>query len=117
MALSLLTLGVISHFEPLDLGTTTRHCNFKASTKDTAHSFTSVSPAALYNATPYSVSEFNRTSPTPSTVYQAVSPTIMTVPNVSKLSAGLRFVSLAGLVLFVAAFSFGFGPGMLSISH
>lgn len=110
MAVSILTLASISHY--ISLGHPTRQCHFNIttplqSTKSPSspslpHIFTITAPTrSIMNST-----YISRTSPT-------VNSTVSSNQTESTANKGLRYFTLAALALFVGAYSFSFGPGIV----
>lgn len=99
MTVSILTLGVIAHYS--SLGQPARKCDFNSTT-------------SLQTATPYRPTSFH----IPTTKMSVSPPVLLTNSTVSNttevepklVGRGLRYLTLSALVLFVAAYSFSFGP-------
>ena len=110
MSASILTLGVISHLNPTSLGSPTRLCHFNTSSAggtNTTPTPLPTTPTPLPTTPPPSVSSRSSSA--------AASPTALLAPTgAADLSPAVRYGSLAAVVLFVGAYSFGFGPGICS---
>lgn len=113
MAVSILTLGSIAHY--ISLGHPTRQCHFNTttplqSTKSPSspslpHIFTTTAPTRSNMNSTY----ISRTSPT---VNSTVSSN-QTESAAITANKGLRYFTLVALALFVGAYSFSFGPGIV----
>jgi len=111
MAVSILTLGTIAHY--ISFGHPTRECHFNMTTPlQSSKSPSSPSLPHVPTTTAPSLSTMNstyisRTFPTVNSTV-ALNQTEATAITASK---GLRYFTLGALALFVAAYSFSFGPG------
>ena len=110
MTVSILTLGIIAHFT--SLGEPQRKCYYNSTALPSSriHSLSTMAPTT-------STVAMSTILTNSSTFYSPTNFTSSVLdPTVSKpmlASKGLRYLTLSALVLFVAAYSFSFGPGKL----
>lgn len=107
MTVSILTLGIIAHFT--SLGEPQRKCYYNSTALPSSriHSLSTMAPttstAAMSTILTNSSTFYSPTNFTSSVLYTTVSKPMLA-------SKGLRYLTLSALVLFVAAYSFSFGP-------
>ena len=110
MTVSILSLGIIAHYT--SLGEPQRKCYYNSTALPSSriHSLSTMAPttstAAMSTILTNSSTFYSPTNFTSSVLYTTVSKPMLA-------SKGLRYLTLSALVLFVAAYSFSFGPGKL----
>ena len=110
MTVSILTLGIIAHYT--SLGEPQRKCYYNSTALPSSriHSLSTMAPTTSAAAISTILTN-SSTFYSPKNFTSSVLNTTVSKPMLA--SKGLRYLTLSALVLFVAAYSFSFGPGKL----
>ena len=110
MTVSILTLGIIAHYA--SLGEPQRKCYYNSTALPSSriHSLSTMAPTTSTTAMSTILTN-SSTFYSPTNFTSSVLDTTVSKPMLA--SKGLRYLTLSALVLFVAAYSFSFGPGKL----
>ena len=110
MTVSILTLGIIAHYT--SLGEPQRKCYYNSTTLPSSriHSLSTMAPTTS-TAAMSTILTNSSTFYSPTNFTSSVLDTTVSKPMLA--GKGLRYLTLSALVLFVAAYSFSFGPGKL----
>ena len=108
MTVSILTLGIIAHYT--SLGEPQRKCYYNSTTLPSSriHSLSTMAPTTS-TAAMSTILTNSSTFYSPTNFTSSVLDTTVSKPMLA--SKGLRYLTLSALVVFVAAYSFSFGPG------